>query len=90
MPLDRILDKWLIDSSLQDGFYLFNAINHFNFEGRKSFTPHLVISDRLLMGIDLNNLDALLLEVRSRQTGKDPYPLRIIEATSVKDLVKLK
>ena len=90
MPLDRILDKWLVDSSLQDGFYLFNAINHLNFEGRKSFTPHLVISDRVAMGIDMNNLDYLLLEVRSRETGKAPYPVRIIEATRIKDQIQLK
>lgn len=90
MPLDRILDKWSIDSSLQDGFYLFNAINHLNFEVKKSFSPQLVISDRLVMGIDLNNVDALLLEVRHRETGKAPYPMRIIEATRVKDQLQLK
>lgn len=86
MPIERIRDKWVFDPIMHDGFYLFNAINHLDFKARKSFAIQLVIPDRILTGLNLQQVDALLLEGIKREEWKGDYVIRIFLAQRVVSL----
>ena len=86
MPIERIREKWILDPIMQEGFYLFNAINHLDFKARKSFAIHLVIPDRILTGLNLQQVDALLLEGIKREEWKGDYVIRIYLAKRVVSL----
>jgi len=95
MPIERIQEKWVLDSTLQHGFYLFNAINHLNFMVRHSFNPQLVIPDRLVAGLDLQQVDALLLQGVFKEVRKGGYFVRYfltqqIVSSSTDDVLSLK
>lgn len=83
MPIERIREKWVLDPIMQEGFYLFNAINHLDFKARKSFAIQLVIPDRILTGINLQRVDALLLEVVKKEERRRDYVIRMFLAKRV-------
>ena len=77
MSLQRIQEKWMLDSSLQGGFYLFNAINHDRFTKRRSYSPNLVIPTGVANRLDLDHLGLLMLEGRFKILSKNGYVVRM-------------
>ena len=83
MSLERIRDRWDLDSTLQHGFYLFSAINHLNFEVNRYHTSHLVIPTQILSTLDIKQTDAILLEVRKKTLSKNGYIIRTMMAERI-------
>jgi hypothetical protein len=83
MSINRLLHRWVLDSSMQHGFYLFSAINHLRFPVKKGYNDHLIVPDKILSGIDLKHSDALLLEVRRKDISVNGTPLQMIIAERI-------
>jgi hypothetical protein len=62
IPRTKLMNNKIIGNWPDSPFYLFNALNHFEFNLRRQYSPYLVIPETMLAPINLDDVSMIVLK----------------------------